>query len=68
MVGETKPSLLEVFHSKPVSPLGSLYHEPVQKWERQIQDEHFYFSTSESVLPKCVRLYVKLFVNAILFA
>lgn len=55
VVGETKPSLLEVFHSKPVSPLGSLYHEPVQKWERKIRDEHFYFFTSESVLPKCVR-------------
>lgn len=27
VVGEAKPSLLEVLHSKPVSPLCSLYHE-----------------------------------------
>lgn len=27
MVGEAKPSLLEVFHSKAVSPLCSLYHK-----------------------------------------
>lgn len=35
MVGEAKPSLLEVFHSKAVSPLCSLYHKSERENERE---------------------------------
>lgn len=40
VVGEAEPSLLEVLHSKPVSPLSSFYHEPEGKktpTENQVQ-------------------------------
>lgn len=31
MVGQAKPSLLEILHSEAVSPLCSLYHEPEKR-------------------------------------
>lgn len=37
MVGEAKPSLLEILHSKTFSPLGSLYHKPEEKEMRERQ-------------------------------
>lgn len=37
MVGKAKPSLLEVLHSKPVSPLRSLYHKSEEKNRRDIR-------------------------------
>lgn len=35
VVGEAKPSLLEVLHSKPVSPLRSLDHKSEGKWVKE---------------------------------
>lgn len=32
MVGQAKPSLLEILHSKAVSALCSLYHKPEKKY------------------------------------
>lgn len=37
MVGEAKPSLLEILHSKTVSPLCPLYHESEQNERRTIE-------------------------------
>lgn len=34
VVGEAEPSLLEVLHSKPVSPLSSFYHKPEGKKQK----------------------------------
>lgn len=36
VIGEAKPSLLEVLHSKPVSPLCPLYHKSEGKWVREM--------------------------------
>jgi len=33
VIGEAKPSLLEVLHSKTVSPLSPLYHKSEEKWK-----------------------------------
>lgn len=36
VVGEAKPSLLEVLHSEAFSPLSSLYHKPETKMGEKI--------------------------------
>ena len=56
VVGEAKPSLLEVLHSKPVSPLCSLYHKSEEEWvgDRRVHvslktSQHFFFSLAQYI-------------------
>lgn len=64
MVGEAKPSLLEVLHSKPVSPLCSLYHKSEEKRVTEIPLKPWRMSSSFSKMFKYVTIFLFLWHNA----